>query len=53
MLEQGQSVRSPPYEEAGEEEPTCEELTTSPNPCPLVLLGGRRQRKLGMKSSLG
>jgi len=30
-----------------------DELTTTPIPCPPVLFGGRRQRKLGLKLSLG
>ena len=40
MLEQGKSVRSPPPEEEGAAETTCDELTATPIPCPPVLLGG-------------
>jgi len=44
MLEQGQSVRSPPPEEEGAAETMCDELTATPIPrCP-VPLGGRRER---------
>jgi len=32
MLEQGKSVRSPPPEEEGAAETTCDELTTTPLP---------------------
>lgn len=32
---------SPPLEEKGAAETTCEELTTAPIPCPSVLLGER------------
>jgi len=42
MLEQGQSVRSPPPEEEGEAETACDELTTTTIPCPPALRGGRR-----------
>ena len=43
-LEQGQSVRSPPREEEGAAETTCDELTTTPIPCPpLPLVGGGRE----------
>ena len=42
MLELGQSVRSPPPEEEGAAETTCDELTTAPIPHPPALLGGRR-----------
>jgi len=38
----GQSVRSPPSEEEGAAETTCEELTTTPIPHPPVTLKGRR-----------
>jgi len=36
---------SSPEEEAAAET-MCDELTTVPTPCPPVLLGGRRQRKI-------
>jgi len=42
MLEQGNSVRSPPPEEEGAAETTCDELTITPIPCPSVPLRGRR-----------
>jgi len=41
-LEQGQSLRSPPPEEEGAAETTCDELTATPAPHPPVLLRGRR-----------
>jgi len=41
-LEQGQSVRSPPPEEEGAAETTCDELTAVPIPHPPALLAGRR-----------
>ena len=44
MLEQGKSVRNPPFEKEGVTETTCDELTTTPIPRPPVLLGGRRER---------
>jgi len=44
MLEQGQSVRSPPPEEEGAAETMCDELTITPIPPLPVLLGGRRER---------
>jgi len=44
MLEQGQSVRSPPPEEEGAAETTCDELTVTPIPRPPAPLEGRRQR---------
>jgi len=44
MLEQRKSVRSPPPEEEGAAETTCDELTVTPIPCPHVPLGGRRER---------
>jgi len=53
VLEQGKSVRSPPPEEEGTAETTCEELTTAPIPHPPALLGGRKERKSGVKLSLG
>jgi len=52
-LKQGKSVRSPPPEEEGAAETTCDELTITPIPCPPAPLGGRRERKSGMKLSLG
>lgn len=42
MLEQGESVRSTPAEEEGVAETTCDELITTPIPCPAELLEGRR-----------
>ena len=42
MLEQGKSVRSPPPEEEGAAETTCDELTAAPIPCPPALRVGRR-----------
>jgi len=44
MLEQGQSVRSPPPEEEGVAETTCDEQTITPIPHPPVPLWGRRER---------
>jgi len=45
MLEQGQSVRSPPPEEEGAAETTCDDLTVTPIPHPPAPLGwGRRER---------
>jgi len=52
MLEQGQSVRSPPPEEEGAAETTCDELTVTPIPHPPALLGGRRERN-GSKAEPG
>jgi len=43
--EQGQSVRSPPPDEEGTAETTCDELTATPIPHSPALFGGRRQRK--------
>jgi len=43
-LEQGKSVRSPPHEEEGAAETTCDELTITPIPRPPAPLGGRRRR---------
>jgi len=37
-------VRSPPPEEEGAAETTCDELTVTPIARPPVLLGGRRER---------
>jgi len=42
MLEQGQSVRSPPSEEEGAAGTMCDELTVTPIPAPLRHLEGRR-----------
>jgi len=42
MLEQGQSVRSPPPERQGAAETTCDELTTAPTPRHPAPLRGRR-----------
>jgi len=53
MLEQGQSVRSPPPEEEGAVETMCDELTTIPHSSSPGPLGESRWRKLGVKSSLG
>jgi len=44
MLELGQSVRSPPPEEEGAAETTCDELTAAPIPRPPALLRGKRER---------
>jgi len=44
MLEQGQSVRSPPPEEEGAAERACDELTAATIPHPPAPLGGRRER---------
>ena len=46
-------MRSPPPEEEGAAETTCDELTAIPISHPSVLLRGRRQRKLGVKLSPG
>jgi len=53
MLEQGQSVRSPPPEGQGAAEATCDKLTTTTIPCPPAPLMGRRWKKSGVKLSLG
>ena len=53
MLEQGQSVRSPPPEEEGSAETVCDEPTATPIPCSSVSLVGTRQRKSGVKLSPG
>jgi len=45
MLEQGQSVRSPPPEEEGAAETTCDGLTITPIPRPPAPLAGKRERK--------
>jgi len=52
MLEQGRRVRSPPPEEEGAAETTCDELTTAPVPRPPAPLGGRGEN-LGVKLSPG
>jgi len=44
MLEEGQSVRSPPPEEEGAAETMRDELTATPIPRPPALLGMRRER---------
>jgi len=46
------SVRSPPPEEEGAAETTCDELTTTPIPRPPVPLQGRKERN-GVKLSPG
>jgi len=43
-MQQGQSVRSPPPEEEGAAEATCDEPTVTPIPRPPAPLGGRRER---------
>jgi len=53
MLEQGQSVRSPPPQEEGVAETTCDELTVTPIPHPPVLLAGGGHRETGLKLSPG
>ncbi|GAB0176363.1 AN1-type zinc finger protein 5-like [Grus japonensis] len=45
MLEQGQSVRSPPPEEEEAAETTCDELTATPIPRPPVPLVGRERNQ--------
>jgi len=42
VLEQGKSVRSPPPEEEGVAETTCDELTANPTPGPPAPLTGGR-----------
>jgi len=44
-LEQGQSVRSPPPEEEGAAETTCDQLTVTPIPHRPVLLRGEEVEK--------
>jgi len=44
MLEKGKSVRSPPPQEEGAAETTCDELTTTPIAHPPALLGGSREK---------
>jgi len=59
MLELGQSVRSPPPEEEGAAETTCDELTATPIPCPPALLRGGVGREIvsevqpGKKGGMG
>jgi len=48
MLVQRKSVRNPPPEEEGAEE-TCDELTTTPIPCPRHHLGREEVEKIGTK----
>jgi len=43
-LKQGKSMRSPPPEEEGASETTCDELIVTPIPRPPAPLGGRRER---------
>ena len=50
MLEQGQSMRSPPPEEEGAAETTCDELIATPIPLRHAGGGGR---KSGEKLSCG
>ena len=53
-LGQGKSVRSPPPEEEGAAETTCDELTVTPIPSPpAVLRWGGEGRKTRLKLSLG
>ena len=48
MLEQRKSVRSPPPEEEGAAETTCDELTQTPIPRPPAPLGGEEEvEKIG------
>jgi len=47
------SVQSPPPEEEGAVESTCDELTVIPIPHPHAPRRRRKQRKLGVKLSLG
>jgi len=49
----GAECEESPPEEEGVAETTCDELTTAPIPSPPVMLGGRRQRKSGVKLSPG
>ena len=48
-LEQGKSLRSPPPEEEGAAETTCDELTTTPIPRPPAPLGGEEVEKIRSK----
>ena len=52
-MEQGKSVRSPPPEEEGAAETMCDELTTTPLPCPPPPLGGEEVENSGVKLRLG
>jgi len=52
-LEQGQTVKSPPPEEEGVAETTCDQLTVTSIPHPPALLGGGGGREMGVKLSLG
>jgi len=54
MLGQGKGVRSPPPEEAGEAETTCDELTVTAIPHPPAHLREERGGKeTGLKLSMG
>jgi len=53
VLEQEKGVRSTPPEEEGAAETRCDELTVTPIPRTPVSLGGRRERKSGVKLSPG
>jgi len=44
MVEKGKSVRSPPPQEEGAAETTCDELTATPIPHPPALLEEGRER---------
>ena len=46
MLEQWKSVRSPPTQEEGAAEATCDELTATSIPCPPVPLGEEGRENL-------
>ena len=46
-------MRSPPPEEEGVAETTCDEPTQTPIPHPPALLGGEEAEKLGVKLSMG
>jgi len=54
-LEQGQSARSPPHEEEGAAETTCDELTVTPTPHPPVPLRERNRSEIepGKKVGVG
>ena len=52
-LEQGKSVRSPPSEEEGAAETTCDELTATSIPHPPCAAQGEEVEKSGMKLSWG
>ena len=53
MLEQGKSVRSPPPEEEGAAETTCDELTATPIPRPPEPLQREEIENSRVKLSLG